>query len=155
MAPLLERVHDHGGHLSSKIILEKLRYILVIFDYFSRFVIAFTVPDIQAATTIQCLESMLHQYLIPIAVWADLGRSFFNQEDGSHKAAGMVERVNLVLHRCLLRGEPAELNEDKTDFAEAMWSLINICPRVPSSPKQATLTLQPYREALLLPSGAA
>ena len=55
----------------------------------------------------------------------------------------------------LWRGEPAELNEDKTDFAEAMWSLINICPRVPSSPKQATLTLQPYWEALLLPSGAA
>ena len=43
-------------------------YVLVIVDCFSRFIITFAVPDIQAAIAIQCLESTLHQYLIPIAI---------------------------------------------------------------------------------------
>ena len=80
------------------------------------------------------VQKVLQQYLITIAVWADLGRSFFNQEtqdvftkqgvaithaaSGSHKYVGMVRRFNHILQGYLLRGDPVKLSDDGHDFAE-------------------------------------
>ena len=197
VAPILQKVHDEGGHFSFKIILDKLRYrvfwptmasdvrkyiqeciqcarfcnrgkseplyliiimkpfcflgmdhmgpfsetfkgniyILVLIDYFSRFVITFAVPDTLATTTTQCLQEVFNKFFHPIALWADLGSSFWNQEvhdfltqlgisithvaSGSHKSVGIMERTNLILQRCLLRSGPVEFTEDGTEFDEA------------------------------------
>ena len=201
VAPILQRVHDEGGHFTSKIVLDKLRYrvfwptmasdirryiqgciqcarfcnkgrpeplypiiimkpfcligmnhmgpfsktsrdniyILVLIDYFSRFVISFAVPDTLTTTTIRCLMEAFDRFFRPIAFWVDLGSSFWNQEvhdfltqlgisithaaSGSHKSVGMVERTNLILQRCLLRSGPVALTEvgDEFDEADGEW----------------------------------
>ena len=95
------------------------KYILNIVDYFSRFIIAFALPDPGTAGVIASFNEMICRYYTPEAVYFDRGTHFTSIEfgdfltskgikatsspSGSSKSTGMIERSNYLLEMVMGR----------------------------------------------------
>ncbi|KAI0993881.1 hypothetical protein K3495_g14303 [Podosphaera aphanis] len=100
----------------------KHRYILLLIDYFTRFVWTYPCVTNNSAETIECLKDIFEKEGVPVGIYADEGPHFqkatqeFCKEMGvvwipapvaAKRSVGMVEKANDLLQRVLVKdGNP-------------------------------------------------
>ena len=109
------------------------RYILVISDYFTKWVEAFPIPDQRAETVAKCLvDEVIRRFGVPNYIHSDQGRQFESElyQEVSFlldikktrttpyhpQSDGMVERFNKTLEALL----HAFVNEEHSDWDERL-----------------------------------
>jgi transposase InsO family protein len=151
------------------------RYILVIVDYFSRFVWAFLCITDDQKEVIRCLGELFEQEGIPVGFYADPGTHFgadtqtFAKERGAlwitspvaaKKSTGMVEKVNDILQRILKKtGEPhlfaerlrkSVLNLNDREILHLHYSPFEIHRGYQPSPRTLEQDFQTHKLSLLV-----
>ncbi|KAI0993447.1 hypothetical protein K3495_g14737, partial [Podosphaera aphanis] len=117
--PFYENYQFEPGQPSQPKTKFKLTHILVVIDYFSRFVWAFPCTEASSGEFIRCLNWLFNYLSAPVAVYSDnqpfsskevtnfleqMGSLFIPAPVGAHRAVGMVEKHNDLVERILKKG---------------------------------------------------
>lgn len=138
----------HLDHLGPFPLMERdKKYILVIIDGFSKYVVVRAVQDVTAKETVIVFREFISHYEKPERAITDRGTAFtavaFTQFCRDHnilhvkdaskspRSNGLVERVNAVILRCLATTtDGVECSDWDLTLMEVQWSLNNSVHRI-------------------------